>query len=40
MVGGTENNQVKGAAEEMRMIETMTATETAIATDMATVTAR
>ncbi len=39
MAGGTDNNQLKGAAEETMMTEKMTVIETATAMETATVTA-
>ncbi len=39
VAGGTDNNQLKGASEEMMRTEMTTATEAAIGTETATMTA-
>ncbi len=39
MVGGTDNNQLKGAAEETTVTAMVTATETVMAMETVTVTA-
>jgi hypothetical protein len=40
MAGDTDNNQLKGAAEQTTAVATVTAAETAMATEMVTVTAK